>query len=475
VPVLLPSLEDLHDQPDRPQAVSVDGRDLSRGELTDAVEALAERLIGAGVVAVDATPTLETLVAVLGGLRAGVAVVPVAPDAGPLERAHILRDSGAPVFLATREDRQGDAGDIVTYLVDVEDRPKGRLPDPPKADGPALVLYTSGTTGPPKGVVIGRSAIAADLDGLAAAWGWTAEDVVVHGLPLSHVHGLVVGVLGALRVGSRFVHVGKPTPEAYAAAAAAGGTMFFGVPTVWGRIATDPAAAGALRTARLLVSGSAGLPRPTFERLEQMCGQAPIERYGMTETLITLSARYDGPRIPGSVGAPVEGVMCRVVDEHGHPVVADGEAVGSLHVRGSTLMTGYLDRPEATAASFTKDGWFVTGDAAILETDGSYRIVGRESSELIKTGGFRVGAGEVEGALLAHPGVREAAVVGRPDPDLGEVLVAYVVADGVEPAELIAWVADGLSAHKRPREVILVDELPRNSMGKVQKSLLDGR
>jgi fatty acid CoA ligase FadD36 len=468
--VLFPSLED---HPDRPDAVSVDGRVLSSSQLAGAVEALAERLVGAGLVAIDATPTLETVVAVLAGLRAGVAVVPMAPDSGPLERAHILRDSGAPVFLATRPDRQGDSDEIVTHLVDVEDRPKGTVPEPPRSDGPALVLYTSGTTGPPKGVVVGRSAIAADLDGLAAAWGWTSDDVVVHGLPMFHVHGLVVGLLGALRIGSRFVHVGRPSPEAYAAAGAAGGTMFFGVPTVWGLIAADRPAAAALRRARLLVSGSAGLPRPTFERLEQACGQAPIERYGMTETLITLTARHDGPRIPGSVGLPIAGVEARLIDEDGTPVPADGETVGSLQIRGATLMTGYLDRPEATAASFTKDGWFVTGDAAIVEPDGSHRIVGRESTELIKTGGFRVGAGEIEGALLAHPGVKEAAVVGRPDPDLGEVVVAYVVADGVAADELIAWVADGLAVHKRPRRVVLVANLPRNAMGKIQKSQLD--
>jgi fatty acid CoA ligase FadD36 len=472
--VLLPTLEDDHGRRDDVDAISVDGRHLSTAELTDAVDALAARLVGLGVVAVDATPTLETIVAVLAGLRAGVAVVPVAPDAGPLERAHILRDSAAPVFLATRRDRQGSSGDIIQVLVDITDRPRGPTAPTIQNDGPALVLYTSGTTGPPKGVVIGRSAIAADLDALAEAWAWTPDDVLVHGLPLFHVHGLVVGVLGALRVGCRFVHVGQPTPVAYAGAAAAGGTVFFGVPTIWGRIAADPSASAALKSARLLVSGSAGLPRPIYDRLHQACGQGPIERYGMTETLITLSARADGPRHPGSVGTPLAGVSTRLVGEDGAPVADDGESVGSLQVRGPMLMTGYLDRPEATAAAFTRDGWLVTGDAATRDEDGRHRIVGRESTELIKTGGFRVGAGEIEGALLAHPGVREAAVIGCPDPDLGQVIVAYVVADGVKPEDLIAWVAEGLSVHKRPRRVILVPSLPRNAMGKIQKNQLTG-
>ncbi len=470
--VLLSPFENPAQRPDRPDAVSVGGRTLSMEQLSDAADALAVRLSGAGVVAVDATTTVETVVAVVAALRAGVAVVPIAPDAGPLERTHILRDCAAPVFLATRQDRQGPSAEIAQLLVDLDARSTGPTPAAVDGDGPALVLYTSGTTGPPKGVVISRSAIAADLDALADAWAWTPDDVVAHGLPLFHVHGLVVGVLGALRVGSRFVHVGEPKPAAYAGAAAGGATMLFGVPTVWGRIAREREAAEALRPVRLLVSGSAGLPRPVFDRLAESCGQGPIERYGMTETLITLSGRVDVERRPGSVGTPLAGVSTRLVGEDGEEVAADGDTVGSLQVQGPMLMTGYLERPEATAAAFTKDGWFVTGDAATIDAGGVHRIVGRESTELIKTGGFRVGAGEVEGALLAHPGVREAAVVGRPDPDLGEVIVAYVVAEGVGADELIGWVADGLSVHKRPRSVVLVDSLPRNAMGKVTRDRL---
>jgi fatty acid CoA ligase FadD36 len=241
---------------------------------------------------------------------------------------------------------------------------------------------------------------------------------------------------------------------------------------VWGRVAADPAAADALRSSLLLVSGSAGLPRPVFDRLVQRCGQGPLERYGMTETLITLSGRVEAPRRAGSVGTPLAGVSTRLVGEDGGPAPFDGETVGSLQVKGPMLMSGYLDRPEATAAAYTLDGWFVTGDAATIDESGEHRIVGRESTELIKTGGFMVGAGEVEGALLAHPGVREAAVVGRPDPDLGQSIVAYVVAEGVDAGELITWVADGLSVHKRPRRVVLVDSLPRNAMGKIQKDRL---
>jgi fatty acid CoA ligase FadD36 len=185
----------------------------------------------------------------------------------------------------------------------------------------------------------------------------------------------------------------------------------------------------------------------------------------MTETLITVSARAAGERRPGHVGLPVPGVETRVVDEAGVPLTG---AIGSLQVRGATLFDGYLNRNEAAR----EDGWYTTGDVATIGADGWHRIVGRASTDLIKTGGYRVGAGEVEDALLLHPAVREAAVVGAPHPDLGEQITAYVVAEGVESAELIAFVAARLAAHKRPRVVHLIDELPRNAMGKVQKQAL---
>ncbi|MBO0849701.1 MAG: AMP-binding protein, partial [Pseudonocardia sp.] len=216
----------------------------------------------------------------------------------------------------------------------------------------------------------------------------------------------------------------------------------------------------------------AALPPSVFRDVAALAGQPPVERYGMTETLITIAVRADGERRAGWVGVPIAGVRSRVVDDSGSAIVADGETIGDLQIQGDTLFEGYLGRPEATVASWTEDGWFRTGDAAVLDASGYHRIVGRRSSDLIKTGGFRVGAGEVEAALLDHPAVDEAAVVGLPDPDLGQRLVAFVVADGARPDELIEHVAGQLSVHKRPREVRMVDSLPRNAMGKVRKSLL---
>ena len=250
------------------------------------------------------------------------------------------------------------------------------------------------------------------------------------------------------------------------------GAMYFGVPTVWGRVAGSPAHAAALSSARLLVSGSAALPMTVFEQLRQLTGQVPVERYGMTETLITLSTRHDGERRPGHVGVPIAGVETRLRSDEGEPVPHDGETIGGLQVRGATLFDGYLNLPDKTAESMTADGWFVTGDAVTIGPDGFHRIVGRASIDIIKTGGYKVGAGEVETVLLAHPRVDEAAVIGVPDDDLGERIVACVVGDRCNPDALIAHVAEVLSVHKRPREIRVVESLPRNAMGKVQKQQL---
>jgi fatty acid CoA ligase FadD36 len=474
---LLPALTSGSDDASA-ECLTIAGRSISRDGLLSAAGAVASRIAGAPAAAVYASASLETAIAVLGGLLAGVPIVPLPPDSGHRELHHVLSDSGAVLVLAGQDEPGVELAAWTSCGVPIAsvsvsehcDFPTGPTPG---LDGTALVLYTSGTTGVPKGVPVTGRAIAADLDALAEAWSWTPEDTLVHGLPLFHVHGLVLGLLGALRVGSKLVHTGKPTPEAYARA---NGSLYFGVPTVWSRIAADPASAKALSGARLLVSGSAALPVPVFEKLEGLTGLRPAERYGMTETLITVAARADDPkRRPGAVGRPLTGIETRLVSEEGEPLPYDGATVGELQVRGATVFDGYLRRPEATAASFTEDGWFRTGDMAVIEQDGTHRIVGRASTDLIKSGGYRIGAGEVENALLAHPGVREAAVIGVPDDDLGQRIVAYVVPDergAVSEQELIDAVARDLSAHKRPRRVVFTDALPRNAMGKVRKDQL---
>ncbi|MDJ0013737.1 acyl-CoA synthetase [Rhodococcus erythropolis] len=461
---LLRSL-DPHTFDDHGAAVSFgEGATLSRADLLAAATAVADRIHGAQRVAVQAAAGLETVVAVAGALIAGVAVVPIPPDSGPLERQHIIADSQAELILG---DGPSDSS-IPLIPIDIHARSATSYPEP-SAAATALIMYTSGTTGAPKGVVLSRAAIAADLDALAHVWNWTPEDTLVHGLPLFHVHGLILGVLGALRVGSPLIHTVRPTPDSYAAA---GGSLYFGVPTVWSRVCGDPSAAAALRSARLLVSGSAPLPVPLFERMKSLTGLAPVERYGMSETLITVSTTHDGERRPGWVGHAVPGVRTRLRGENGELSAHDGEQLGQLEVAGAVLFDEYLGNPSKTAESMTEDGWFRTGDIAVIDDSGFHRIVGRESVDMIKSGGYRIGAGEVEQALLAYPGVREAAVVGVPDDDLGQRIVAFIVGDVADCAVVSDFVAESLSIHKRPRQVCLVDSLPRNAMGKVQKKLL---
>ncbi len=366
-------------------------RELPRDELLGWASAVAAEIAGAEAVAVHATASLETVAAVVGGVLAGVPVVPLPPDSGPAERAHILGDSGANLLFAVGGTKTAE-GEPPLILIDALPH-NGSGGTNPADDATALILYTSGTTGAPKGVLISRSAIAAGLDALAEAWAWTPDDVLVHGLPLFHVHGLVLGVLGALRTGSPLVHTGRPKPELYAQAAQNdGGSLFFGVPTVWSRTAADPNTAQALRSARLLVSGSAPLPVPVFEplRTHRTSPRRALRHDRDPHHAQRPRRRRQTPRL--RVGTPLPGVETRLRAEDGTPVPHDGETPGELHVRAPLLFKGYLNRPEATAESFARDGWFRTGDIATIGPDGWHRIVGRASTDLIKSGGYRIGA-----------------------------------------------------------------------------------
>ncbi|WP_394360540.1 acyl-CoA synthetase [Amycolatopsis sp. SB7-3] len=429
-----------------------------------------------GRVAVWATPSVHTSVAVIAALLAGVPAIPLNPKIGERELAHILTDSEPVIVLAE------PGVDLPTGLdglprrdIVLEGAPVD-LPAEPDAETPALIVYTSGTTGPPKGVVLPRRAIATTLDALEDAWEWTADDVLVHGLPLFHVHGLILGILGPLRRGGSVRHLGRFSTEGVARELATGATMMFGVPTMYHRIAgevgEDPSLAKALSSARLLVSGSAALPVHDHQRITAATGRRVIERYGMTETLMNTSIRADGEHIPGTVGVPLRGVDLRLVDEAGEPV-EEVETVGEIQVRGPNLFTEYLNRPDATEAAFD-DGWFRTGDMATRDAAGYVKIVGRKATDLIKSGGYKIGAGEIENALMEHPGVAEVAVTGEPDDDLGERIVAWVVPEGERPAEseLADHVSRLLSPHKRPRVVRYLEALPRNDMGKVMKRAL---
>ena len=469
---LFPRLAD----PDRGEAIRFGPRWLGYDRLAAAAAAVAARLRGADRVAAWALPTPELCVGVVGALAAGVTVVPINPGSGARELEHIVADSKPESILAGRGVTLPPALARVARIdVDV-DANGGRLPDESGDQDIAFVLYTSGTTGPSKGVQIPRRAITSNLDALAEIWGWTADDRLTHGLPMFHVHGLVIGILGPLRRGCQIEHVGRFSPQSIGQALRDGATMVFGVPTMYHRIANsaaeDPRLADSFATARLLVSGSAALTADDHIRIRELTGQQILERYGMTETLMNAGVRIGDDVIPGRVGPPVPGVQCKLLDDDGVTIESsDDEQIGEIAVRGPNLFSGYLNQPEATE-QVMRDGWLLTGDLATRAQSGSLRIVGRRATDLIKSGGYRIGAGEVEGALLEHPAVAEAAVTGRPDPDLGERVAAWVVTEpghSTDAQELVSHVANLLSKQKRPREVHFVAALPRNEMGKVLK------
>ncbi len=479
--MLLPSLTEATGK----VALASGGRSLSYERLAGAASALAARLTGHRRAALWATPTLETCVGAVGILLSEAAAVPINPKIGPKDLEHVVRDSGPSVVVASDDvELPSTLGGLPRIPIDID------APGPPPAvepdeDATAFVFYTSGTTGAPKGVLLPRRAVASNLDALAEVWRWTADDVLTHALPLFHVHGLILGVLGPLRLGGTLRHAGRFSPAAIAGELSGGATMLFGVPTMYHSLAEaaegDRSVADALGQARLLVSGSAPLPVREITRIEDATGRPVIQRYGLTETIMNCAQHADGSSSgsKGSVGPALPGVDVELRDDRGDVIAAtDGEAMGEVWVRGPNLFVGYLNRPEATA-EVMRDGWFRTGDLATRDADGSYRIVGRLSTDLIKTGGFKVGAGEVETALLEHPAVAEAAVTGEPDDRLGERIVAWVVlrpsagrSHVPDAKDLEDHVASLLAPHKRPRTVCFVDELPRNEMGKVRKAAL---
>jgi malonyl-CoA/methylmalonyl-CoA synthetase len=342
----------------------------------------------------------------------------------------------------------------------------------------ALMLYTSGTTGKPKGVVTTHANIEAQVASLAEAWQWSKDDRILHVLPLHHVHGVINVLTCALASGAECRFLAKfDAGEVWRRFIEDDLTLFMAVPTIYAKlIAAHDAAPPDRRRAmsracakfRLMVSGSAALPVATLEKWKAVSGHVLLERYGMTEIGMALSNPLRGRRVAGHVGVPLPGVQVRLVDEQGQDVPAG--TPGQVLVRGPGVFLEYWNRPQATRESFA-DGWFRTGDCAVVE-DGSYRILGRSSVDIIKSGGYKISALEVEEVLRAHPQIEECAVVGVEDDVWGQKVCAALVLRGAAElglAELRAFAKQHLAAYKVPTRILAVKELPRNAMGKVEK------
>ncbi len=359
---------------------------------------------------------------------------------------------------------------------DTLDQPPGSLPGvAPRRR--AMILYTSGTTGKPMGVVTTHGNIAAQIASLVEAWEWTQDDRILEVLPLHHIHGIVNVIACALSVGAVCeIFPAFNAQKVWDRIAQGGLTLFMAVPTIYVKLieAWEKAApieqkrmSEGCRLIRLMVSGSAALPVPTLERWQEISGHVLLERYGMTEIGMGLSNPLHGKRFPGCVGTPLPGVEARLT-ELGEPVPAG--TPGEIEIRGPGVFLEYWQKPEETQKAF-RDGWFLTGDVAVKE-DGVYRILGRSSVDIIKTGGYKVSALEIEATLLAHPDINEVAVVGVPDPVWGERVVAALVlrvGASLDIKSLRAWGKERLATYKVPQEVIILQELPRNAMGKTSK------
>ena len=458
--------------PDREQLHDPTRGWLSRGALDDGSRAVAGRLAGVGLeagdrVLVSAGASADLVIAHLACLRLGLVVVPTNTAYRAPELAHVVGDARPRLAILDDDERAGwirAADSSVSVLGPAVDLPDGEPPplDAAAPEAPALIGYTSGTTGRPKGAVLSHANLLASAEALRLAWRWQEADRLVLALPLFHMHGLGVGLHGTLHCGASAVLVPAFDPDAVLDAAARhAATLFFGVPTMYQRLA-DHARAKQLGKLRLCVSGSAPLPAALHERFERATGHRVLERYGMTETAMLVSNPHDAERRPGTVGLPLPGVELRL----------EGEPA-EIHVRGPNVFAGYWERPDANREAFTSDGWFRTGDLGRLDPDGYLRIEGR-TKELVISGGYNVYPREVEDVLRAHPDVEDVAVVGEADAKWGERVVAYVVsAHPIDVSELRSFAASRLAAYKHPRAVHRVDALPRNALGKVQKHRLE--
>ena len=474
-----------------------DGRSFSYGDVETESARYASFLSGLGVgpgdrVAVQVDKSPQALFFYLACLRAGCVYVPLNPAYRQAEIEYFVDDAEPRCFVCTPAlldtTRTAAAPRGVKHVLTLDANGQGTLPDaaagtpvtreifPVAKDDTAVILYTSGTTGRSKGAMLTHRNLAANALALHRAWGWRAGDVLLHALPLFHIHGLFVACHGALLNASKMIFLPK-FDAAEVARRLPQATVFMGVPTYYTRLLAEPAfGKESCRNMRLFTCGSAPLLPQTFHEFQQRTGHTILERYGMTETGMNTSNPLDGPRKPGTVGPPLPGVSVRLVDDT-DTEVPSGE-VGQLLVKGDNVFKGYWRQPQKTAEEFTADGWFRTGDLARMDADGYVSIVGR-AKDLIISGGLNIYPKEIESYLDKLDGVLESAVIGVPHPDFGEAVTAVIVCkpDGAPLTEagVIAALKERIAGFKVPKRVHFVPELPRNTMGKVQKNILRER
>jgi malonyl-CoA/methylmalonyl-CoA synthetase len=479
---------------DRPFLMTPGREPLPYADLDAATGRMQSRLLALGVepgdrVMAQVDKSYEAVLLYLACLRAGAIYIPLNTAYTAAEVEYFMGDAQPRLVVCTpcaHDDLTAVAKRVgVPHLLTLDSNGNGTFllgldsldPDPVvaerKGDDLAAILYTSGTTGRSKGAMLSHANLASNAEVLHAYWQWRdAEDVLLHALPVFHVHGLFVALHCAL-LGTSPVHFLPRFDVDTIIEYLPSSSVMMGVPTFYTRLLDSPAfTADLCRNMRLFISGSAPLLAETHQAFEARTGHRILERYGMTETGMITSNPYEGERIAGTVGFALPGISVRIADKQGREVPR-GET-GVLEMRGPNLFKGYWRMPEKTAAEFRPDGWFITGDMAIMDEDERITIVGR-AKDLIISGGYNIYPKEIESEIDEIPGVKESAVIGVPHPDFGEGVVAVVVRDGsrdLKEADIIEPLQQRLARFKQPKRVYLVDDLPRNTMGKVQKAQL---
>jgi malonyl-CoA/methylmalonyl-CoA synthetase len=469
-------------------------RDLERGTAMMANALASLRLPAGARVAVQVDKSVEALMVYLAVMRAGCVYLPLNSAYQQAEIEYFIADAEPAVVVCTPknftwisrlafkhrtqnvftlgDDRKG------SLLERAAQMSEQHVPAHKSDADLAAIVYTSGTTGRSKGAMLTHGNLVSNARVLKAHWGWQPDDVLIHALPIFHVHGLFVASHGALLNGSKMIWFSRFDPK-QVIARFADATVFMGVPTLYTRLLAEPSLTReACAHMRLFIAGSAPLQVETFDAWVERTGHTILERYGMSETVMLTSNPYharDGERRRGTVGCPLPGVGVRVHDDSGAPC-PPGE-IGGIEVKGPNVFAGYWHMPEKTREEFTADGWFKTGDVGTIDPRGYVSIVGR-SKDLVISGGYNVYPAEIEGLINEMPGVAESAVVGVPHPDFGEGVIAFVVPKpgaSLEGSSVVSALKSRIANFKVPKQVFVVDELPRNTMGKVQKNLLRQR